>query len=270
MRATLRKANTLLSVQYAQMLEFRAEIFLWAISTLLPLIMMGPWMVAGRSGNFPMDSAAFARYFIAAFIVRQFSLTWVIYEFEYYVVTGRLSPFLLHPIDPVWRWVAAHLGEHLARLPFVIVLIGAALWLFPMALYDTEGVLWLPSPDRIVLAVGGIYAAFALRFLMQYTLSLLAFWFERVSSFDRLLMIPYYFLAGLVAPLEVMPERVQEIVLWTPFPYMVWFPARLLCGGGGVAPARGFAVVGCWIVGLYLLNRILWRKGLKHYSAMGA
>ncbi|MDP7034806.1 MAG: ABC-2 family transporter protein [Planctomycetota bacterium] len=270
MRATLRKANTYLSVQYAAMLEYRMEIFLWAISTLLPLIMMGPWIVAGESGRFPMDAAGFARYFIAAFIVRQFTLTWVIYEFEFQVVSGRLSPYLLHPVDPVWRFVAAHLGEHLARLPFVIALIAAALALFPQALYDSGGGLWLPPMERIILTIFGIYGAFTLRFVIQYSLALLAFWFERVSAFDRLVMIPYYFISGLIAPLEVMPEEVQAVILWTPFPYMVWFPARLLSGGGGLDPWRGFAVVGLWIVGLTLLNRLLWRRGLKHYSAMGA
>ena len=48
MRATVRKANTYLSVQYAAMLEYRMEIFLWAISTVLPLIMMGLLLANGK------------------------------------------------------------------------------------------------------------------------------------------------------------------------------------------------------------------------------
>ena len=270
MRKTVRKARTILAVQYAYMLEYRAELFLWAISTILPLIMMGPWMVAGASGRFPLGPADFARYFVAAFLVRQFSLAWVIYEFEAHVLSGQLSPRLLQPLDPGWRYVAAHLGEHLARLPFVIVLVAIALLLFPQAIEESDGSTWLPGLPAVAGCVVAIYGAFALRFLMQYALAMLSFWFERVSSFDRLVMIPYYFLSGLMAPLEVFPEAVREVVLWTPFPYLIWFPARLLTGGAGISPLRGFLVVAFWIALLHAVGRVVWRRGLRHYSAMGA
>lgn len=270
-RAFARKWSTYLSVYYANMLEFRAELFLWMIATILPLIMMGPWMEAGASGRFGLDEVAFARYFLAAFVVRQFSLAWIIYEFEFMVSSGRLSPLLLHPIDPFWRFVSTHLSEHVARLPFVVGLVAVALSVFPQAVVEPGGGLWHPSPGRLALAVCATYAAFTLRFLLQYTLALLAFWFERVSAFDRIVFLPYLFLSGLIAPLEVFPEAVREATLVTPFPYLVWFPARVLCGHGTPAEiGRGFAIVGAWILVIVVVNRFAWRRGLTHYSAMGA
>ena len=267
----MRKWWTYLSVYYAYMLEYRAELFLWMIATVLPLIMMGPWIEAGSTGRFPLGAAAFARYFLAAFLVRQFSLAWVIYEFEGLVTTGRLSPLLLHPIDPFWRLISAHLSEHAARLPFVIVLITVAVLLVPQAILDLDGGYWVPTPGGVALAVVATYAAFTLRFLLQYTLALLAFWFERVSAFERVLFLPYLFLSGLIAPLEVFPDVVREITLLTPFPYLIWFPARILCGQGTSAEiGRGFLVVLGWLVVVVVVNRLLWRRGLTHYSAMGA
>lgn len=270
MRAFARKLWTLLAVQYAYMLEYRAEILLWAVATILPLIMMGPWMVAGASGRFPLSEAAFARYFVAAFVVRQFSIVWVIWEFEYQVVTGRLSPLLLHPIDPIWRYVSSHVGEHMARAPFVALFAVVACLLFPQALQGPDGTTTFPAPGAVALAFLATYAAFAIRFLMQYGVALGAFWVERISSVDHLLMIPYLFLSGLIAPLEVFPPGVREVALWTPFPYLVWFPARLLAGGGDLDVGRAFLVVGGWIAILHVVVRLVWRRGLKHYSAMGA
>jgi hypothetical protein len=49
----MRKAKTLLAVYLAYMLEYRAELFLWALAGLLPLILMGVWTEAARSGGFP-------------------------------------------------------------------------------------------------------------------------------------------------------------------------------------------------------------------------
>ena len=42
-RSTLRLARVLLSSQYATMLEYRAEIALWALSGVLPFVMLGLW-----------------------------------------------------------------------------------------------------------------------------------------------------------------------------------------------------------------------------------
>ena len=34
----------------------------------------------------------------------------------------------------------------------------------------------------------------------------------------------------MIAPLEVLPAPVREVVLWTPFPYLIHFPASILIG----------------------------------------
>ena len=269
---TLRTFRTYLSTWYAFMCTYRAEIFLWAIATSLPLIMMGVWVEAGDSGKFEGFTAVdAARYFIAVFIVRQLTIVWVIYEFEYHVVSGKLSSILLHPIDPMVRYITELLGEQLSRLPFGALLVALSFVIQPQALWgnDQQPGLWLPAWWRVGLFVVACYAAFFLRYLLQYTTSFLAFWLERVSALDALTMIPYTFLGGLVIPLEVMPAAVREFALWTPFPYMLWFPARLLAGGE-VDLVRGFVTLAVWGVLLWTLNRWLWRRGLKHYSAMGA
>lgn len=273
---TLRTFRTYLTTWYAFMSTYRAEIFLWAIATSLPLIMMGVWVEAGDSGKFAGFTAVdAARYFIAVFVVRQLTIVWVIYEFEYQVVSGRLSSKLLHPIDPGVSFITMLLGEQLSRLPFGLLLVGLCFFIQPQALWGNAELtgprseLWLPPWWRVGLFVVACYAAFLLRFLLQYTTALLAFWLERVSALDALTMVPYTFLGGMVVPLEVMPDAVREFALWTPFPYMLWLPATLLAGGE-VDLARGFTTLVVWITLLWLLNRWLWRRGLKHYSAMGA
>jgi ABC-2 type transport system permease protein len=50
---------------------------------------------------------------------------------------------------------------------------------------------------------------------------------------------------------------------------MVHFPSAIVIGLS-VNFGKGIAVMLIWGVIFYLLNRWLWRKGLKHYSGMGA
>ncbi len=262
MNKIIKQAQAFLSVYYAYMLEYRAELFLWALSGTLPLILMGVWIKASQTGQFGLQPAEFARYFLTVFLVRQITAVWVIWEFEKEVVEGRLSPRLLQPIDPVWHHVAGHLAERLARLPFTMILVLLFFSLYPEAI-------WQPNIGRIVLFVPILGLAFILRFLTQYTFALFAFWTERASAIEQFWFLFYLFLSGMIAPLEVFPSAVREIVLWTPFPYLIHFPVAILIGLP-VDIARGLSMMLVWIVLFFICNRWLWRQGLKQYSGMGA
>jgi len=214
----VRKAKTLLSAHYAHMLEYRAEIFLWALSNSLPIILMGVWIEASQNGDFDFSPQEFARYFFSVLLVRQFTTIWVIWDFEREIVEGKLSLRLLQPIDPVWHHVAL---------------------------------------------------AFILRFAIQYTFAMLAFWTERASAIQQFWGLFYIFLSGAIAPLEVFPDTVRQILEWTPFPYMMHFPAILLMGLPVNFGSSILIMIG-WTIVFIMLNRWLWRKGLKQYSGMGA
>jgi ABC-2 type transport system permease protein len=177
---------------------------------------------------------------------------------------GRLAHFLLTPLDPVWRYVASHVGERLARLPFSALVVALFFVIYPPAFF-------VPDALHLVEAVAFAVVAFALRFLIQYTFALLSFWTERASSVESLVFIVYMFLSGAVAPLDFFPPAVKEVVMWTPFPYLIWVPARLILGGDStIDVAHAALVCAAWFVALLALNRFIWRRGLKRFSAQGA
>ena len=91
MRWLINKVVSFLSVYYAHMLEYRAEIFFWVLSGSLPIILMGVWIQASQGGDFALNSVEFARYFFCVFQVRQFTNVWVIWDFEKEVIEGQLS-----------------------------------------------------------------------------------------------------------------------------------------------------------------------------------
>lgn len=262
MKQMIRKAWVLLSVYYAYMVEYRAELILWVLSGSLPIILMGVWIQAAQGGRFGLTPVDFARYFLTVFIVRQITVVWVIWEFEKEVVEGKLSPRLLQPIDPVWHHIASHLSERVARIPFAILLVVLFFLLYPQAV-------WLPNLGQVLLFTLAVALAFILRFIIQYTFAVLAFWTERASALENFWFLFFLFLSGMVAPLNVFPEQVQNIVFFTPFPYLIDFPASLLVGLP-VDVVRGFMAIIGWILLLLGVNRLLWRAGLKRYSGMGA
>lgn len=258
----IRMLRTLCCVYYLYFLEYRAELILWMLAGLLPFIMMGVWIQAGNAGEFPLSSLEFSRYFMTVFLVRQTSVVWVIYEFEADLMLGKLASKLLQPLDPMLHYLSMHIGEQWSRLPFSFLLIIIFFLLYPEAL-------WKPQLSNSILFLLSLINAFLLRFFMQYTLSLLGFWVEKISSADRFFFLCYLFLSGLIAPLDVYPEFLRRSLYWTPFPYMIDFPVSLLIGNPESIILK-FMVVSGWIVTFFLINRLLWRKGIKEYSAMGS
>ncbi|WP_238393377.1 ABC transporter permease [Myxacorys almedinensis] len=254
--------KTFATVYYAYMVEYRAELLLWVLSGSLPIILMGVWTQAAQRSDFGLSPVEFARYFLAVFLVRQLTVVWVIWEFEREVLEGKLSFRLLQPIDPVWHHVFSHVSERLARIPFAILLIVLFFVLYPTAIF-------VPNIATIALFFLAAGLAFALNFLIQYTLAMVAFWTERASSLQEFWFLFYLFLSGAIAPLVVFPQTVRTIALFTPFPYLINFPASILVGLP-VNLIQGFLVMLAWCAGFFALNRWLWRRGLKQYSGMGA
>ena len=257
-----RSVYALMTVYYAYMTEYRAELIFWMLSGTLPLILMGVWVQASASGNFGLSGLDFVRYFIAVFVARQFTVVWVIWDFEKEVVEGKLSPRLLQPLDPGWHHFFGHLAERVVRMPLVIAITGLFFLLYREAA-------WWPTWSRLLLAFGVILLAFVLRFLMQYTFAMFAFWVERAVAIEQVWYLFYLFLSGMIAPLELFPPTVRAVVEWTPFPYLINFPASILVGFE-VDIVKGLLVMLGWIAIFFGLNRLLWRLGLKQYSGMGA
>ena len=85
MRWLINKVVSFLSVYYAHMLEYRAEIFFWVLSGSLPIILMGVWIQASQGGDFALNSVEFARYFFCVFQVK------VNYLLNYYILLIQLG-----------------------------------------------------------------------------------------------------------------------------------------------------------------------------------
>jgi ABC-2 type transport system permease protein len=249
-----RKARALFGLYLAYMLEYRAEIYLWVLASSLPLILLGVWARAAESGALPLSRVEFIRYFIAVFVVRQFTFIWVIWEFEDLVVSGNLSQQLLQPLDPVWRFLASHITERVVRLPLVLAVVGLCFLLYPEAR-------WLPSLGQLAGATALLGLAFLARFMLQYMMSMLSFWSERAASIEELWFVVHLFLS-------VYPEPVRRITELTPFPYLIYYPVNVLLGRG-VPLERAALVLATWGGLAWGVQRWLWRRGLGRYSSMG-
>ncbi len=252
---------------FATMLQYRASLFIWMIGQVLePLIYLVVWTTvsASRGGSVgDFTSGQFAAYYIVFMLVNQMTYTWIMWEYEYRIREGLLSPALLRPAHPIHADIADNVSSKLVTLPVMLLIAAGLAFLFkPQANLQ----LW-----AILAFIPAIVLAFLLRFLIEWTLAQAAFWTTRVSAINQVYFVLILFLSGQMAPLSLFPRAIQIIAEVLPFNWMIGFPVELVLGR--LTPIQALTGIGAqavWVVISLFLLRIIWRAGVRVYSAVGA
>lgn len=263
----LRTYRALFLAQLQAAMQYRVQMFLYVFfSFIRPVIFLAAWTAVAASqggsvGGF--DQGSFAAYFVTLTLVTHLTMAWNSFEFEFEVRQGRLSPKLLRPLHPVHYaivenivWKAFTLVAVLAMAAFLAVTFGAR--------FDTE-------PWHLALGIPSALLGAALYFTLDYALAAVAFWTTRVHAATTLYQRTAFIFAGQIAPLALLPGVLQTIAYVLPFGYMLGVPADILRGGPTFAEALPM-VAGqvVWLIAALVIFRVVWRAGLRAYTAVGA
>jgi ABC-2 type transport system permease protein len=252
---------------FASFVQYRASMLIWMIWHVLePLIYLVVWSVVslssgGMVGGFTPND--FSAYFIVMMLVNHVTYTWVIYEYEYRIRQGSLSFALLRPLHPIHADLVDNVSSKLITMPMMLLAAAVLVLVFKPAIH--------PGLWEMIVFVPALILAFLLRFLVEWTLALAAFWTTRVTAVNQGYYVAALFLSGQMAPLALLPYPVQLGAAVLPFRWMISFPVELFLGR--VTPAEaltGLAMQTVWLVLAFGLCRLAWRAGVRVYSAVGA
>ncbi|MGB8706417.1 MAG: ABC-2 family transporter protein [Dehalococcoidia bacterium] len=248
------------------MFQYRAALLIWMIGQVLePLVYLIVWSIVSKSSGGSIrdyTTSDFAAYFIVLMLVNQFTYTWIMYEFEYRIREGILSFALLKPVHPIHSDIADNVSSKLITLP-TMILIAAGLAVGFHASIS-------PAPWAVAVFIPVLLLAFLVRFLLEWTLAQAAFWTTRVSAINQTYFVLMLFLSGQFAPLTLLPGPIQVAAAILPFRWMIGFPVELLLGRLTLAEAlTGLGVQAAWLLLGFVLLRIVWRAGVRNYSAVG-
>ncbi|MCX7772328.1 MAG: ABC-2 family transporter protein [Clostridia bacterium] len=240
--------------------------FFWTLSfgwLMGPLIYLFVWSVAagnGEIGGFARKD--FVLYYLVLILVNQLtypSSHWVIGES---IQGGHFSVSLLRPMPPVFEAIASDIALKVVCLPFVLV-VAAVLALF---LGFSAGI----STLNVLLFVFSLVLAQILRFTVAYAIALLAFWTQKIDSLLSVHDTLVFLLAGQAAPIALIPGVLGTIARFLPYRYMLGFPVELLMGKlSGSETLYGIITQLCWVVLAVVSCRLIWKTGVKRYSAVG-
>jgi len=126
------------------------------------------------------------------------------------------------------------------------------------------------SLGHILFFLFSMMLAALLQFFLFECLSLLAFWVENTYGIRFTMRVIMEVAGGAIVPLSFFPQLLQKVFLSLPFHFLIYLPIRIYLGKIPLnAIAFELMKEGMWIVGLPLVNMIIWKKGIRQYVAMG-
>jgi ABC-2 type transport system permease protein len=266
--ATLRLQAQIFSLGVQNNLIYRWNFLLRVLVGFVPLlgsVFLWNAVFAGRQTVAGYTYPAMVAYFITIIVLDTLTVP---NEDDFQIAEdireGRINALLLKPLD--YRLYRFHLfgAARLVHAAFAVLPLALAMvWLGRYY----HGLPWLVN---LPLALAAAFGAALIQFFFCFTLAMIAFWILDIGSVTFIIYSVEFLLGGHIFPIDAMPAWLQTTCLSLPFAYETFFPAAILIGRlHGAALAAGFAWQWAWIGFFYILSGLLWKRGLRQYTAVG-
>jgi ABC-2 type transport system permease protein len=230
----------------------------WFLATLVVQAVIGPLIgLFVWSAVYP-DDPTIGRYYVAIILVTLMTESFEQHTFSERIYDGTVSHELLRP-QPV---VIGVLGANLAIRAWLTFLGAPVVLLTGLSL--GTGFDW----RAVLLGLPFVVVAAALVFLLTFLLSMTAFWTQRVHSIVGFGHSLLFLFGGTAAPVALLPDGWRQIAEASPFYAMSGLPAELAAYGGSVG--RALVLQLSWLVVLLVAVRLVWRAGVRRYTAVGS
>lgn len=263
-RNTIRAYPVMLKVGFSEAVAYRAEFFVWVLTTTMPLIMLALWSaVAAEAPVGRFGQTQFTAYFLATFIVRQLTSSWSAWQMNYEVRHGVMNMRLLKPIHPLWAYAAENWAALPLRLVVAIPLAAIALAIVGTGQLPSDPLTWLAWAASMV-------GAWLITFLVNVAVGSLSFHIESSVKVMDVWYAVFFVLSGYLIPIELFPGPLRTLADWLPFRYQLGLPVEIL--------TRAYDARGAWwmvarqwgfVALTWGLASLIWHTGVRRFEAFG-
>lgn len=267
---------TVLRICLEERLVYRGDFALGTLMRFLPIvtqIFLWSAVFVAREGR-PLEGYGyeqFVAYYLLTMVSRAFSsMPGLASGIANQIRQGEIKKYLIQPVDMLGFLLISRVAHKVAY--YSVALAPFALVFFLCRSYFTG----LPahaathSWTTAAAFAASLLMSFLLGYFLEATLGLIGFWFLEVNSLLFVYMLMNFFLSGHMFPLDMLPEPWQTIVERCPLQYLAYFPVAVFLGKfEGLELARALLVEGAWLVFFVVLSRVLYWRGVRHYSGYG-
>lgn len=256
----------LLRVGFKEAVAYRAELLVWVLATTMPLVMLA--LFAAVAHDAPIGrygEREFVAYFLATFLVRQITGSWSAWQISMDVREGSLQTRLLRPIHPLLVYAMEGLASIPMRLALAAPLGTFALVWFASDRLSRTMTSWLMWPAALL-------GAWLITLFINFAIGCLALFFDSSTRVLDIYLAAYFVASGYLMPVDLFPAKLRAVIDVLPFRYQIAFPVELMTArfdGDASRALRSLAGQWMWVVALFGLMLITWKRGLRRFGAFG-
>jgi ABC-2 type transport system permease protein len=279
--AALRKYVRIFRVSLIERLTYRGDFLLGTVLRFLPMIttiLLWRAVFLGAEADGTTELAGFRytemiAYLLLVHISRMFSsMPGLAGGIARDIRDGTLKKYLIQPLDML-GYLLAYRCAHKVAYIVTSALPYAGMFALFGSYFDR-----FPDAPTLVGYIASLLLAFVIGFHFEACIGMVGFWLLEVSSLMYVVMALNYFISGQMFPIDLLPATHlgpltidwAAVLKSLPTQYLAYFPAAAFLGKiQGADLWRGLLGGVAWAAVLIGLTRVLYRMGLKRYSAFG-
>ena len=253
-------------ISLANQLEYRANFISGFLFSLVPFtVNVLLWLaVTAQSSTIPLEASGIVSYYFLTLITYNITSTTSVFKISDDIRHGSLNQYLIKPYNYALYQLAVD-------LPYRFVFIAMnALPITVLYFVLKRYFVFTISARKIVFFTAFLAAGYLINFLIDFLIALYSFYFSRVSSLYTSIRVLKNISAGIIFPLVLLPESVFSLLKNLPFAFISHIPVSLLLDD---VPLCTAFISLCkslgWITLLAIFCAVVWKRGMKIYSAYG-
>ena len=180
--------------------------------------------------------------------------------------TGKYITFALRPLHHRFFALSQKIGHRFLGFLFEFVPV---LVIF-LLLFDVR--LWPASWPLLLIS---LVFGFLMQFYINYSIGLAGFWLVKTDGIRHVIWLLTMVCSGSLFPLVILPKAMQGLVFFLPFQYTLYVPGMVFAGSYrlgaySMGMAQIVAVQGLYVLAFMLVSELLYRLGMKRFTAVGA
>lgn len=251
----------------AEYAAYRLSFLLWRVRLVVQLLIvyfMWSAIFVGQGALFGYTQSMMLTYILLSSFVRPFIMGTRTQDVGELIRSGSLSNHLVRPFDFLGYCIGRDTADKLTNVVFAVFEIAVLYAILRPPIYVQAHI------PTLLLTAASLLMGMALFFFFSLLLSYMGFWTPDVWAPRFLSFVLAEFFTGALFPLDILPTNLYVVSKGLPFYYFLYFPLKVYLGQlSAFDSMMGFAVGLVWLVGLWGLARVVWRRGLWAYAAEG-
>ncbi len=264
----MRRYFALIQLWFIKALEYRAELVVWAILTLLnTVILLAIWISVfrGQTSVNGYQVGQIMQYFLLVTVINGVTAS----HFEGWrsqeVREGKIDHYLTKPISYPLQVLLADIGNRLFYLTLILPITFLVYYVFSLS-FNLGTVAFTPLVIAQFIFLLGV--GYLIEFSCAMIAVLLSFWFEGAEGLEHFKWITISLFSGFMIPLEFMPGWLRSAVDILPLKYMYAIPIQVIQQRVTLR-ITDFMYIFFFLAVIFFFQRWLWQKATAKYTSSG-